>query len=82
MTINFTKEIINFHFSEILWKWPLFGSSFFAVKRVPEGKEKGGDHILALNRHGVHFIDLITHVSNPHPNFLLLCIEVINNSLI
>lgn len=48
---------------EILSKWPLFGSSFFAVKRVPEGKEKGADHILALNRHGVHFIDLITHVS-------------------
>lgn len=54
----------SINFSEILWKWPLFGSSFFAVKRVPEGKEKGGDHILALNRHGVHFIDLITHVSN------------------
>lgn len=34
------------------------------MKRVPEGKEKGGDHILALNRHGVHFIDLITHVSS------------------
>lgn len=51
-----------FFFSEILSKWPLFGSSFFAVKRVPEGKEKGGEHILALNRHGVHFIDLITHV--------------------
>lgn len=57
------KFCLIFH-SEILWKWPLFGSSFFAVKRVPEGKEKGGDHILALNRHGVHFIDLITHVSN------------------
>lgn len=51
-------------FLEILSKWPLFGSSFFAVKRVPEGKEKGADHILALNRHGVHFIDLITHVSS------------------
>ncbi|XP_033197728.1 unconventional myosin 10A isoform X1 [Bombus vancouverensis nearcticus] len=51
---------------EILWKWPLFGSSFFAVKRVPEGKEKGGDHILALNRHGVHFIDLITHETLYH----------------
>ncbi|XP_066584309.1 unconventional myosin-XV [Prorops nasuta] len=46
---------------EILSKWPLFGSSFFAVTRVPEGKEKGGDYILALNRHGVHFIDRITH---------------------
>ncbi|XP_024944481.1 uncharacterized protein LOC107271471 isoform X3 [Cephus cinctus] len=51
---------------EILSKWPLFGSSFFAVKRVPEGKEKGGDHILALNRHGVHFIDLVTHETLYH----------------
>ncbi|XP_012225060.2 unconventional myosin-XV isoform X1 [Linepithema humile] len=51
---------------EILSKWPLFGSSFFAVKRVPEGKEKGADHILALNRHGVHFIDLITHETLYH----------------
>ncbi|KAJ8681735.1 hypothetical protein QAD02_017527 [Eretmocerus hayati] len=51
---------------EILSKWPLFGSSFFAVKRVPEGKEKGSDHILALNRHGVHFIDLITHETLYH----------------
>ncbi|XP_026670463.1 unconventional myosin-XV [Ceratina calcarata] len=51
---------------EILWKWPLFGSSFFAVKRVPEGKEKGGEHLLALNRHGVHFIDLITHETLYH----------------
>jgi magnesium-transporting ATPase (P-type) len=45
-----------------LSKWPLFGSSFFAVKRVSDPKERS-DHILALNRHGVHFIDLITHVS-------------------
>ncbi|KAF7402415.1 hypothetical protein HZH66_004682 [Vespula vulgaris] len=51
---------------EILSKWPLFGSSFFAVKRIPEGKEKGGDHILALNRHGVHFIDLVTHETLYH----------------
>lgn len=51
---------------EILSKWTLFGSSFFAVKRVPEGKEKGSDHILALNRHGVHFIDLITHETIHH----------------
>ncbi|XP_043471659.1 unconventional myosin-XV [Leptopilina heterotoma] len=51
---------------EILSKWPLFGSSFFAVKRAPEGKEEGGDHILALNRHGVLFIDHITHETLYH----------------
>jgi len=54
-----------------LSKWPLFGSSFFAVKRIPEAKEKGADHILALNRHGVHFIDMITHVSGRSGYFSL-----------
>lgn len=61
-TIEDRIKMCSLFFAEILSKWPLFGSSFFAVKRVPEGKEKGSDHILALNRHGVHFIDLITHV--------------------
>lgn len=46
----------------MLSRWPLFGSSFFAVKRVSDPKERA-DHILALNRHGVHFIDIVTHVS-------------------
>lgn len=45
---------------EILQSWPLFGSSFFAVKRVTEPKERS-DHILALNKNGVHFLDLLTH---------------------
>lgn len=63
MRLKTIYKYIFFLFLEILSKWPLFGSSFFAVKRVPEGKEKGADHILALNRHGVHFIDLLTHVS-------------------
>ncbi|KAK7013629.1 hypothetical protein SK128_022807 [Halocaridina rubra] len=45
---------------EILQSWPLFGSSFFAVKRVTENKEHT-DHILALNKNGVHFLDLLTH---------------------
>ncbi|XP_044008895.1 unconventional myosin-XV [Aphidius gifuensis] len=62
-----TPAVCKAQVLEILSKWPLFGSSFFAVKRVPEnGKEKGGDHILALNRHGVHFIDLISHVTLYH----------------
>ncbi|XP_050694860.1 unconventional myosin-XV-like isoform X6 [Eriocheir sinensis] len=45
---------------EILQSWPLFGSSFFAVKRVMEPKERT-DYILALNKNGVHFLDLVTH---------------------
>uniref|UniRef100_A0A2S2P580 Unconventional myosin-XV n=3 Tax=Aphidini TaxID=33387 RepID=A0A2S2P580_SCHGA len=42
-------------FLEILSKWPLFGSSFFAVKR------SGDQQILALNRTGVHFLHIVTH---------------------
>ncbi|XP_043281933.1 unconventional myosin-XV isoform X2 [Venturia canescens] len=62
-----TAAVCKAQVLEILSKWPLFGSSFFAVKRVPEnGKEKVGDHILALNRHGVDFIDLITHETLYH----------------
>ncbi|KAK6623915.1 hypothetical protein RUM44_010771 [Polyplax serrata] len=53
---------------DILSKWPLFGSSFFAVKKAAEAKEKT-DHILALNRNGVHFIDLITHETLLHYPF-------------
>ena len=50
------------YLTDMLSHWPLFGSSFFAVKRVSDPKERA-DHILALNRHGVHFIDVVTHVS-------------------
>jgi len=45
---------------EILERWPLFGSSFFAISRVTESRE-AVDHILALNRGGVHFLDSVTH---------------------
>ena len=47
---------------DILQKWPLFGSCFFAVKRVATDLSTQPDHILALNREGVHFLDIITHV--------------------
>ncbi|XP_059488254.1 unconventional myosin-XV isoform X5 [Neocloeon triangulifer] len=53
---------------DLLSKWPLFGSSFFAVKRLSDPKERS-DHILALNRHGVHFLDLITHETLMHYPF-------------
>ncbi|KAF4520561.1 hypothetical protein B566_EDAN011113 [Ephemera danica] len=53
---------------DILQKWPLFGSSFFAVKRVSDPKERS-DHILALNRQGVHFLDLVTHETLMHYPF-------------
>ena len=53
---------------EILSAWPLFGSSFFAVRREAEPKE-GSEHILALNKNGVAFLDLITHETLLHYPF-------------
>ena len=35
------------------------------VRRESEPSD-GGDHILALNKHGVHFLDLITHETVLH----------------
>ncbi|XP_074098878.1 unconventional myosin 10A [Cotesia typhae] len=64
-----TPAVCKAQVLEILSKWPLFGSSFFAVKRIPENGKEKGDHILALNRHGVHFIDLMTHVTLYHYPF-------------
>merc|ERR1712004_689535 len=44
------------------------GSSFFAVRRDSDPSE-GSEHILALNKHGVHFLDLITHETILHYPF-------------
>lgn len=55
-------------FLNILSSWPLFGSSFFAVKRVlaEDGPAEEASHmwrelILALNRRGILFLDPNTH---------------------
>jgi len=45
---------------EILQKWDLFGSSFFSVKRMTDPSPPE-EYILALNKNGVHFLDIITH---------------------
>lgn len=50
----------------MLSSWPLFGSSFFAVKRVIGEPEHWQEHILALNRGGVHFLDMNTHETLQH----------------
>ncbi|XP_046641646.1 unconventional myosin-XV-like isoform X4 [Daphnia pulicaria] len=50
---------------EVLEKWSLFGSSFFAVRRDADPAERS-EHILALNRNGVHFLDVITHETLMH----------------
>ncbi|XP_060523322.1 unconventional myosin-XV [Cylas formicarius] len=51
---------------QVLSSWPLFGSSFFAVKRVVGEPEHWQEHILALNRGGVHFLDMNTHETLQH----------------
>ncbi|GFR33878.1 unconventional myosin-XV, partial [Trichonephila clavata] len=45
---------------DILQKWPLFGSCFFIVKWI-RGDAMPVDHILALNKEGVHFLEVVTH---------------------
>lgn len=51
---------------QVLSNWPLFGSSFFAVKRVIGDIDNWQEHILALNRSGVHFLDMVTHETIQH----------------
>uniref|UniRef100_A0A2A4K4P4 Unconventional myosin-XV n=1 Tax=Heliothis virescens TaxID=7102 RepID=A0A2A4K4P4_HELVI len=45
---------------QVLSRWPLFGSSFFAVRRV-SGNGEWREHVLALNRRGVHLLHPSTH---------------------
>ncbi|KAL3238861.1 hypothetical protein MRX96_021884 [Rhipicephalus microplus] len=47
---------------DILQRWPLFGSCFFAVKWI-RNENATSEHILALNREGIHFLDVVTHES-------------------
>ncbi|KAF2892985.1 hypothetical protein ILUMI_13189 [Ignelater luminosus] len=51
---------------QVLSNWPLFGSSFFAIKRVSGDIENWMEYILALNRTGVHFLDMTTHETIHH----------------
>lgn len=61
---------VKAQFLNILSSWPLFGSSFFAVKRVmadegpaEESNPLWKELILALNRRGVLFLDPNSHES-------------------
>lgn len=50
---------------DCLSKWQLFGSCFFAIKHCVEYNSTDfPEYILALNRNGSYFLDIITHVSN------------------
>ncbi|XP_049869603.1 unconventional myosin-XV [Pectinophora gossypiella] len=62
---------------QVLSRWPLFGSSFFAVRRVSGGGAGAGagagggagawrEHVLALNRRGVHLLHPATHETDTH----------------
>ncbi|KAF5306868.1 hypothetical protein FQA39_LY00098 [Lamprigera yunnana] len=51
---------------QILSNWPLFGSSFFAIKRVSGNLENWTEYILSLNRTGVYFLDMTSHETVQH----------------
>lgn len=63
---------VKAQFLSVLSSWSLFGSSFFAVKRVwaEEGLDESNplwkEIILALNRRGVLFLDPNTHETLQH----------------
>lgn len=71
---------VKAQFLSLLATWTLFGSSFFAVKRVwaedstpPAVEEPASmwrDLILALNRRGVLFLDPNTHETLQHWPFM------------
>lgn len=50
--------------AQVLSRWALFGSSFFAVRRVGGGEWR--EHVLALNRRGVHLLHPATHETDTH----------------
>lgn len=64
---------VKAQFLNILSAWPLFGSSFFAIKRVwaddsstDDPNQMWKELILALNRKGVLFLDPNTHETLQH----------------
>ncbi|XP_032597161.1 myosin-G heavy chain isoform X1 [Drosophila grimshawi] len=76
---NLSPGQVKAQFLNVLAAWPLFGSSFFAVKRIwaEEGPHVEDNHnpmwrdlILALNRRGVLFLDPNTHETLQHWSFM------------
>ncbi|XP_055630321.1 unconventional myosin-XV [Toxorhynchites rutilus septentrionalis] len=70
---NLSPIQVKAQFLNVLSSWPLFGSSFFAVKRVWSEEAIADDVspmwrelILALNRQGVLFLDPNTHETMQH----------------
>lgn len=48
-------------FLDIVRHWPLFGSSFFAIKFIQRDLIQPMDFILALNKLGIQMLDMSTH---------------------
>ncbi|KAH8240493.1 hypothetical protein KR038_007643 [Drosophila bunnanda] len=76
---NLSPGQVKAQFLNVLAAWPLFGSSFFAVKRIwaEDGPHVEDNHspmwrdlILALNRRGVLFLDPNTHETLQHWSFM------------
>ncbi|XP_055613590.1 unconventional myosin-XV-like [Uranotaenia lowii] len=72
-TASLSPIQVKAQFLNVLSSWPLFGSSFFAVKRVWSDDSPVEDVgpmwrelILALNRRGVLFLDPNTHETMQH----------------
>uniref|UniRef100_A0A1A9WX21 Myosin motor domain-containing protein n=1 Tax=Glossina brevipalpis TaxID=37001 RepID=A0A1A9WX21_9MUSC len=75
--VNLSPGQVKAQFLNVLSAWPLFGSSFFAVKRIwaEEAPHIDENHIwrdliLALNRRGVLFLDPNTHETLQHWPFM------------
>lgn len=49
-------------FLGILEEWPLFGSTFFFLPHVSDSRVKG-ESLLAVNKAGLQFLNILTHVS-------------------
>ena len=49
-------------FLQVLQQWPLFGSTFFYIHHVNDARVQQ-ECLLAINRYGVQFLHMVTHVS-------------------
>lgn len=44
--------------TEILEKWPYFGTTFFVVHNIVDENEQTGECLLAINKHGIKVINI------------------------
>lgn len=56
-------------FLDIIRHWPLFGSSFFAIKLIQRDFIQPKDFILALNNFGIQMLDTETHETHHRYSF-------------